>query len=563
VRQPVVLTAYPLSGAFRDELEAALGAGLRYVALPWLRRLPPAALARTLTSFRGAPCYVALEDPESRPLLPILAAVAALSAARRVELVERDLSRSPLPRLGALRGLSALLGASVGGRVALRACRSELEQLVTQPPRRVPFGGGKRILFVNGNLWFGVKAGGSIGHVAGVVNGFLDCGYEVDVATAVEPVLIDAAARVERLRPPSTYGLPVEVNYYRFQRSMVTQLAGVPERRPDFVYQRLSIANYAGVRAAASLGVPLVLEYNGSEVWAARHWGSGLRYEREALLAEEASLRHAQVVVTVSEVLADELEQRGVERRRIAFHPNGVDPRRFDPAAFPAAETARLRRELGIPEDALVAAFVGTFGQWHGTEVLARAIRDLAEHDADWLERHRLRFLLVGDGLRQADVRRELGAAGLAVTALPGLVPQHEAPRYLAAADILLSPHVPNADGSRFFGSPTKLFEYMAMARPIIASALDQIGDVLRPALDASSLPEIEAPDAAEQRVAVLAPPGDADAIAAAVRFLVERPAWRARLGANARARALAEFTWRSHVDAILGRIEDVRRTDG
>jgi glycosyltransferase involved in cell wall biosynthesis len=63
--------------------------------------------------------------------------------------------------------------------------------------------------------------------------------------------------------------------------------------------------------------------------------------------------------------------------------------------------------------------------------------------------------------------------------------------------------------------------------------------------------------------VAVLAPPGDADAIAAAVRFLVERPAWRAKLGANARARALAEFTWRSHVDAILGRIEDVRRTDG
>jgi len=53
---------------------------------------------------------------------------------------------------------------------------------------------------------------------------------------------------------------------------------------------------------------------------------------------------------------------------------------------------------------------------------------------------------------------------------LTGLVPQAEAPAYVAAADILLSPHVDNPDGSRFFGSPTKLFEYMAMAKPIIAS---------------------------------------------------------------------------------------------
>src|SRR5206468_9930424 len=62
---------------------------------------------------------------------------------------------------------------------------------------------------------------------------------------------------------------------------------------------------------------------------------------------------------------------------------------------------------------------------------------------------------------------------------LVGLVPQGEAPSYLAAADVLLSPHVANPDGTRFFGSPTKLFEYMAMGRAIVASELEQIGEVL------------------------------------------------------------------------------------
>ncbi len=559
---PVVLTAYPLSGAFQKELEADLGAGIRYTALPALRRLPPLTLVRTLASFRGAPCYVAIEDPESRPLLPILAGVAALSAASRIELLERDLSRSPIARLRALRGLTSLLAASVGGRVALRRCRAELERLVALPPRRVAFGGGRRLLFANGNLWFGVKAGGSVGHVAGVVNGFLESGYEVDVATAVEPVLVDGTARVTRLEPPATYGLPVEVNYYRFQRSMVGQLTAAAGPGPDFVYQRMSVANYAGVQAAEALGVPLVLEYNGSEVWAARNWGGGLRYEREALLAEEASLRHAQVVVTVSEVLADELAERGVERERIAFHPNGVDADRFNPAAFGAAETAALREELGIPADALVAGFVGTFGHWHGAEVLARAIRSLAEADPEWVARHRLRFLLVGDGLKLADVRRELGAAGHAITVLPGLVQQHEAPRYLAAADVLLSPHVPNPDGTPFFGSPTKLFEYMAIGRPIVASALDQIGDVLSPALDAAQLPDDD-PPAGDPSLAVLAVPGDVDEIVAALRFLAERPAWRAMLGANARAKVLERYTWRSHVEAILDAVERARHRDG
>ena len=92
----------------------------------------------------------------------------------------------------------------------------------------------------------------------------------------------------------------------------------------------------------------------------------------------------------------------------------------------------------------------------------------------------KVRLLLIGDGGKMPlvrDILQRSGAIGRAV--LTGTVPQSDTPGYLATADIFASPHVPNPDGSPFFGSPTKLFEYMAMGRAIIASDLDQIGEVL------------------------------------------------------------------------------------
>jgi glycosyltransferase involved in cell wall biosynthesis len=297
-----------------------------------------------------------------------------------------------------------------------------------------------------------------------------------------------------------------------------------------FVYQRLSVGNYAGTVVARERRIPLVLEYNGSEVWVARNWGRPLRYEALALAAENASLRHADVVVTVSDALRRELVERGVEPERIVWHPNGVDP-----SLFENVDASTIRSRYRISDDATLVAFVGTFGQWHGTDVLARAIR----RDVEWAREHRVHYLLVGDGLRMPEVRRELEGLEDVVT-LTGLVPQAEAPAHLLASDILVSPHVPNDDGSPFFGSPTKLFEYMAAGRGIVASDLDQIGEILRDDL------------------AVLVRPGDVAALAEGIRSLVSDPGRRDELGRRAQARVRERYTWRHHVDAIVEHLERV-----
>ena len=64
-----------------------------------------------------------------------------------------------------------------------------------------------------------------------------------------------------------------------------------------------------------------------------------------------------------------------------------------------------------------------------------------------------------------------------------GRVPQAEGARLLGACDLYVSPHNSHMVDSKFFGSPTKLFEYMAMGEGIVGSDLEQLGEVLSPAL--------------------------------------------------------------------------------
>lgn len=552
----VVMSFHPVTQMFSEQIERVCGAADLYYNAAELRKASLPAALRELRRLRCEKLIVALETEAGRGLIGPLSIAAAFTRAKSIVVVWPDLRVEPVYRLGAARSVAQSIYDTLSSRRALaRSMRAGAMLQRAEMPRVVPPGVGQRILYLDANMSLGTAVGGSIGHTAGVINGFLQHGFEVDYAS-LKPIPTDrAGARWLKLEPESLLATPPELNFYKYAEVIERKIVPLHRENPwSFVYQRFSLHNFIGPRLGRILNIPVVVEYNGSEAWVAQNWGTKLALHAEALAAEAAALGSADLLVTVSDQLGHDLKRRGIPDRRIVIYPNCVDSDAFNSNRFSPEELATLRQRHGIPGNALVAGFIGTFGQWHGVEFLAECIRDLVREKADWLSARNLHFMLVGDGLKMPQVRKIVEEAGVApYVTLTGLVPQTEAPRYLAASDLLISPHIPNTDGSEFFGSPTKLFEYMAMEKPIVASALAQIGDVVS-GQGATRLGTMPPGDG--KMAGFLFEPGDAAGFKNVLQKVVDDMPAALAVARAARVEVLNRYTWKRHVDAILDRMQ-------
>jgi len=393
------------------------------------------------------------------------------------------------------------------------------------------------------DFWNRFDSGGSYGHTCYVAKElsaaterfvcFLGQRYTLLDRMGVRQVVPDAPSRTGAERDL----LKATPYYYQLLKPALEAL------RPTYIYERICLGNYAGALLAQELGIPYLVEYNGSEISMQRSFGTGgLVHEDVFTRAEDFAFRQATVISVISAEVKSSLVDRGVDERRILTNPNGVDTDVYAP--LPDDRRSALRHELEFTDDDVVVGFSGTFGGWHGVGVLAAALPRICAAAPQ------AKFLLIGDGAQKhlVDAAIERTHNEDRVRAV-GRVPQSEGARLLPACDIFVSPHSAHMKDSRFFGSPTKLFEYMAVGGGIVASDLEQIGQVLSPALRPHQLQTIQAVH--DQR-AVLCSPGNVEEVVDAVVALIRRPDDRRELGRNARAAACDHYSWRRHVDNLL-----------
>ena len=273
--------------------------------------------------------------------------------------------------------------------------------------------------------------------------------------------------------------------------------AAMARRRPDFLYERYALFGVAGRMASALFRVPFVLEVNAPlSLEMARE--SGLTFRRLAQAMEDWLFRRATRTIVVSGAMADIIASRGTPREQLVVMPNGVDRAAF----HPGVDGSGVRHGLGL-SGCFVVGFVGWVRPWHGVDRLVAAAGHLRDEIQD------MRLLVVGDGPAVPELRRQAEEAGVSDRVhITGAVAREAVPAHLAAMDVAVQPDVTE------YASPIKLFEYLAMGKPVIAPRKPNITEVV-----------------AEDAQALLFHPGSIDELTEALGRLHADPELRQRLG--------------------------------
>ncbi|MCI5043769.1 MAG: glycosyltransferase family 4 protein [Aquisalinus sp.] len=286
--------------------------------------------------------------------------------------------------------------------------------------------------------------------------------------------------------------------------------------KPAIIYERYNLFFLSGLWLKTQTGLPYILEVN-APLREEREKHGGLSLPWLAKWTERQVWRGADILLPVTQKLADKLIAEGVCPDKIHIMPNGIHAEQYN-----SLDKSTIRNRYNL-QSKTVLGFTGFVRDWHGVNMVLEYIASRQNPD--------LHCLIVGDGPHLLELKRQTASLHIEKqVTFTGVVQRAELPAYVAAFDIALQPRVTS------YASPLKLFEYMAASKAIVAPAQDNIREVLD-----------------DSRDALLFEPDNENAFFAALDKLVADRALREQLGHAAQEKILArDLTWDGNARRVI-----------
>ena len=267
-------------------------------------------------------------------------------------------------------------------------------------------------------------------------------------------------------------------------------------------------------------GIPWILQVEALLYYEAKEERKALVLDSIAKKLELWSYRQCDVIACVSATLKEILvTEIGIDPHKIVLVPNGVDVEFLDP---------QLHQPKRVFSDFTIG-FVGSLYSWAGLDLLLEAIAELKTVG------YNLSLVIVGDGEMMSTWAQQAIDLGIEQQVkFIGRVSWQEVPQYIAGCDAGYSGQIQLQMGKMYL-SPMKLYEYMSMGKPVVASAFEDARRLVK-----------------EGQTGFLYPPGDKQALKQSLIAAYEAKERLPAMGQQARQQIEREHSWSNRVQHLL-----------
>lgn len=367
---------------------------------------------------------------------------------------------------------------------------------------------------------------GASTHILHNLRGLVDGGHGVHLITPNDGLLSPedtiAGARVTRI--PQDLSQNFLARAVHFGKSVLAHLALHPDY--DIVHFRNIWDGFHITQNKKKLGYKTLFEVNGLPSIELKYHYPGMDAELLAKIKEQelATLHLSDALICPSNVTRDYIASLGLNRKLVTVIPNGVGPSDFPASPLPA-------RDGRAP----LLLYIGTLADWQGLDIVIKALPKI-------LEQQPVKLKIVGRGRSRqrkmlAKQIRKLGLEEHVI--VEPAVPHHEVPRLISGADICVAPLALNDRNVTQGACPIKILEYMAAGRPLIASNMPIVRELVREDVDG-----------------LLFSPNDPEDLARQANLLLKDAELSKRLAESAAAQVREKFTWHASQKKLLKVVE-------